>query len=123
MNFGQGKLNRLYGIQDLVEIIRSTIRESKDDEISELYQMGAMATGPLCRQRGEPMTSYISRRSRWWVRIMDLDPPFCVTEILHADYFLDCAGIFPDQKLMILTSTISPQAAFPFARARVQPRL
>ena len=51
--------------------------------------MGAMTTGPLCRQRGEPMTSYISRRTRWWVRIKELDRTFSATEILLADYLLD----------------------------------
>ena len=38
MDFGQDKLNRPDGVQSSVEIMRSTIRESKDDEISELHQ-------------------------------------------------------------------------------------
>ena len=74
MDFGQDKLNRPDGVQNLVGIMRSTIRESKDDGTSELYRMGARTTGELRRQRGEPMTSYISRRTRWWVRIKELDP-------------------------------------------------
>ena len=51
------------------------------------------------------MTSYISRWTRWWVRITELDPTFFVTETLLSDCLLDCAGRTPDQKLMILTST------------------
>ena len=112
--------------------MRSTIREPKDDEISELYRMGTMTTGPLCRQRGESMTSYISRRTRWWVHIKELDLQFFVTETLLADYLFDCAGISPDQMLMILTRTsnIKTRAAIEVAlrkqhsrsRARVQPR-
>ena len=82
MDFGQDKLNLPDGVPNLIEIMRSTIRESKDDEISELYRMGAMTTDPLCRQRGELMTSYISRRTRLWVRIKELDRRFSVTETL-----------------------------------------
>ena len=33
-DFGQDRLNRPDGVQALVEIMRSTIREPKDDEIS-----------------------------------------------------------------------------------------
>ena len=105
MDFGQDRLNRPDGAQALVEIMRSTVRESKDDEISQLYQMGALTTGPLCRQRGEPMVSYISSRTRRWVRIKQLDTNVSVTETLLADCLLDCAGLTPDQKRMILTST------------------
>ena len=59
------------------------------------------------------MTSYVSRRTRWWVRIKELDLQFSVTETLLADYILDCAGISPDQKLMILTSTSSIKTRAP----------
>ena len=48
MDFGQDKLNLPDGVQNLVEIMLSTTLESKDDEISELYGMNAMTTGPLC---------------------------------------------------------------------------
>ena len=51
------------------------------------------------------MTSYISRRTRWWVRIKQLDSSFFVTETLPVDYLLDFAGLTPDQKLVIVTST------------------
>ena len=94
MDFGQDKLNRPDEVPSLVEIMRSTIRESKDAEISELYRVGAMTTGPLCRLRGGPMTSYISRWLRWWVRIKELDPQFSATETLLADYLLDCVRFF-----------------------------
>ena len=49
MDFGQDKLNRPDGVQNLVEIMLSTIRESKDDEISERYRMGTKTTGELFR--------------------------------------------------------------------------
>ena len=85
MGFGQDKLNRPDGVQTLVEIMRSIIRKFKDDDISELYRMGALTPGPLCRQCGDTMTSHISRRTRWWVRIKELDLQFSVTENLLAD--------------------------------------
>ena len=69
MDFGQDRLSRPDGVQAVVEIMHVTIRESKGDEISELCRMGALTTGPVCGQSGEPMTSYISRRTRWWVGI------------------------------------------------------
>ena len=89
MDFGQDRLARLDGVRALVEIMRSTIRESKDDEISELYRTDAMTTSLLCRQRGEPMTRYISRRTGWWFRIKELGSQFSVTGTLLADHLLE----------------------------------
>ena len=105
IDLGVGTLNTPTGVKQLVDKMRETIREAMDDEISELYRLGAQTSGPLRRQRGEPMQSYISRRKRWWTRIRELDSSFNVSETLLADYLLDCAGLTRDQRLMILTST------------------
>ena len=40
-----------------------------------------------------------------WVCIKEVDSSFSVTETLLADYLLDYAGLTPDQKLKIPTST------------------
>ena len=69
MDLGVGTLNTPTGGNVLFEKMRETIREAKDDEISEFYRLGAQTSGPLNRQRGEPMQSYISRRKRWWTRM------------------------------------------------------
>ena len=105
IDLGVNTLNTPTGVKQLVDKMRESIREAKDDEISELYRLGAQTTGPLIRQRGEPMQSYISRRKRWWTRIRELDSSFNVSETLLADYLLDCAGLTKDQRLMILTVT------------------
>ena len=127
VDFGQDRLNRPDGVQALVELMCFANRESKNDDISELYRIGVLTTGLLCRRPGEPMASYVSRRSRWWVRIKELDPSLSLTESVLADNLLDCAGLTPDQEANDLDKhqqcqglardrDSSSQAAFVFAR-------
>ena len=71
------------------------------------------------------MTSYFSRRTRWWVCIKELDPQFSATETLLVGYLFHCAGISPDQKLMILTrsSNIKTRAVIEVSLRKQHSRL
>ena len=52
------------GIPTLVERIKSAIAGKRISEAKELYREGVKKHGELTRQRGEPMSSYVIRRSR-----------------------------------------------------------
>ena len=51
------------------------------------------------------MTSYLSRRSRWWKTLKILDPSLDISESLRTTLTLDLAGLSRQEKLMIMTST------------------
>ena len=53
------------GIPTLVDKIKSAIVGKRISEAKELYREGVEKHGELTRQRGEPMSSYAIRRSRW----------------------------------------------------------
>ena len=66
------KLLKYDGIDHLVEEIRKQAFPLQSEEASELCRQGQLITGPLAKQPGEPMLSYIARRKRWWSTIREL---------------------------------------------------
>ena len=49
------------------------------------------------------MTSYISRRKRWWRRVKSLDPELVIPDRELAKQLLQCANVSEDHILMIKT--------------------
>ena len=45
-----------------------------------LYRLGTQIGGMLSRQAGEPMTSYLSRRRRWWRKMRQQDKTVAISE-------------------------------------------
>ena len=74
-------------------------------EAKELYQVGHKTRGPMARQSGEPMVSFISRRKRWWSKLKLLDPTIELSTTILGDLMLDCSNMGEVEKLMVLTST------------------
>ena len=62
MDLGLDKVVHQDGIPLMIKEIQTSIEGKKLLESKELYREGAKLNGPLARQRGEPMHSYISRR-------------------------------------------------------------
>ena len=54
------------GRDHLIEHIRQQAFPLQSEEASELFRRGQLITGPLAKQQGEPMLSYIASRKRWW---------------------------------------------------------
>ena len=73
MDIGLDKVVHQDGIPLMIETLKKSIEGKKILESKELYREGAKTNGPLSRQRGEPMHSYISRRSRWYKKLTVLD--------------------------------------------------
>ena len=63
------------GIDQLIMALKKMIFPLQALEAKELFRVGQQIAGPLARQTGGSVTSYISRRRRWWRQVQELDNP------------------------------------------------
>ena len=70
-------------------------------EAQALFRSGQALRGPLSRQEGESIVSYIGRRRRWWTLMTQLDPRISLSDSLRAELLLELSGLTRDQQLMI----------------------
>ena len=68
-DMGLEKLLTPTGIDELISRIRAQVFPLRQQEARELFRVGQLPHGPLSRQSTESMTSYISRRRRWWRKL------------------------------------------------------
>ena len=95
----------LDSIDTLVGSNTEAASRNQKDEARELYKAGLLKNGPMSRQRGEPMTSYVSCRVRWHRRLQLFDPDTIVSENILAEPLLAGSGITHQKKLFVLTVT------------------
>ena len=76
MDLGRPKLITADGMPKLVEKMGAQVNTKSELEATELYKEGGKKKGPLSRQHGESMLSYVFRRKRWWTRLRTLDPKY-----------------------------------------------
>ena len=60
-------------IKTLMDRVEAHSARYKKDDARELHRAGTRTSGPMCRQSGESMISYVSRRRRWYKRLQLLD--------------------------------------------------
>ena len=73
MDLGREVLISTDGVPKLVEKMGKQVNTKSELEATELYKEGGKNMGPLSRQFGESMLSYVFRRRRWWTRLRTLD--------------------------------------------------
>ena len=71
----------------------------------ELLKQGMRIGGPMSRVRGEPMTSYISRRRRWWTLVHEMDNTLELGDTVQGSMMLEQAGLSRFEQNMVLTYT------------------
>eukprot|EP00439_Symbiodinium_sp_Y106_P070527 s569_g12.t1 len=98
-DIGLERLLQYDGIDHLVEEIRKQAFPLQSEEASELSRQGQLITGPLAKQPGEPMLSYIARRKRWWSTLRELDPDIRLSEAMR-----ELSGLDRTEQLMIKTA-------------------
>ena len=76
-------------------------------EAKELFRVGQMQHGPLSRQTGESVTSFISRRRRWWRQVKELDSNMLISDQMRAELLIESAGLTKQEQLMIRTASKS----------------
>ena len=91
-------------IPKVIEAVRKNLFPLVEQESKELYRLGTQIGGILSRQAGESMTSYLSRRNRWWRKLKQLDDTVQISEGILTDLLLDNAGINRQERLMVLTA-------------------
>ena len=85
MDLGENELAKDEGLAKLIEAVEKHVLTFKEDEARELFHEGSKTDGPLSRQKGETMVSYIARRRRWFTRLTSLDSNTKVSENILAD--------------------------------------
>ena len=73
MEIGLAKLMEANGLDLLVQKVQEWLFPQRTAEARELLKQGMRVGGPMSRVPGEPMTSYISRRRRWWTLVHEMD--------------------------------------------------
>ena len=72
-DLGIPSLTTADGVPTLIQAIEDSLFPITGVEAKELYDQGHKPHGPLSRQGGESLHSYISRRKRWWTTLSNLD--------------------------------------------------
>ena len=87
------------GIETLITTLKKMNFPLQSLEAKELFRVGQMQQGPLSRQTGESVTSFISRRRRWWRQVRELDSIFRsdACRASHRERWFDQAGAAHDQ--------------------------
>ena len=91
-------------IPKIIEKVRSNLFPLQEQESKELYRLGTQIGGMLSRQAGEPMTSYLSRRRRWWRKMKQQDKTVAISESILTDLLLDNAGVNRQERIMVITA-------------------
>ena len=92
-DIGLERLLKPDGIDHLIEQIRQQEFPLQSEEASELFRQGQLLSGPLAKQQGEPMLSYIARRKRWWSTLCELDPDIRLSEAMRANLLVELSGL------------------------------
>ena len=91
------------GPEELLKIFNTSLKPRREQEARELYAAGCREGGPMARQNGEPMSSYVARRRAWWAALQGLDSELQIPDLILSEQILQNAGITEDHKLMIRT--------------------
>ena len=103
-DIGLERLLKHDGIDLLIQKVKEQAFPLQGEEASELFRQGQLLTGPLSKQSGEPMLSYISRRKRWWVTLRELDPEVRLSEATRANLLVELSGLSRQEQLMVRTA-------------------
>ena len=104
-DIGVENLCKKGGIDELMEKMQKLAFPTIRQEASQLYAIGHEKNGILSRQHGEPMSSYIERRSQWWKMMKEFDKNVVISDDIRGDQLLENSGLTRDQKNRILVST------------------
>ena len=89
-------------------------------EARELLKQGMRIGGPMSRVPGEPMTSYISRRRRWWTLVHEMDNTLELGDTVQGSMMLEQAGLCRFEQNMVLTYTKGQRTMTAIAEALLE---
>ena len=105
MAIGLAKLMEADGLDLLVQKVQERLFPQRTAEARELLKQGMRVGGPMSRVPGEPMTSYVSRRRRWWILVHEMDNTLELGDTVQGSKMLEQAGLSRFELNMVLTCT------------------
>ena len=91
------------GTEKLMKALADELMPMRRQAALELYNAGTVPQGPLSRQQGESMSSYLLRREAWWNNLKELDSSLQVSETILGEQTLAQAGLQPMEVQMVRT--------------------
>ena len=106
-DLGVGTLMKDGGIKTLIATLKKMICPLQFLEAKELLRVGQMQHGPLSRQTGLSVTSFISRCRRWWRQVKELDSNMLISDQMRSELLIESVGLTKRKQLMIRTASKS----------------
>ena len=91
------------GTEKLMQALADELMPMRRQAALELYNAGMVPQGPLSRQQGESMSSYLLRREAWWNNLKELDSSLQVSETIMGEQTLSQSGLQPMEIQMVRT--------------------
>ena len=120
MEIGLAKLMEANGLDLLVQKVQERLFPQQTAEARELLKQGMRIGGPMSRVPGEPMTSYISRRRRWWTLVHEMDNTLELGDTVQGSMMLEQAGLSRFEQNMVLTYTKGQRTMTAIAEALLE---
>ena len=105
MEIRLAKLMEANGLDLLVQKVQERLFPQRTAEARELLKQGISIGGPMSRVSGEPMTSYISRRRRWWTLVHEMDNTLELVDTVQGSMMPKQSGLSRFEQNMVLTYT------------------
>ena len=120
MEIGLAKLMEANGLDLLVQKVHERLFPQRTAEARELLKQGVRIGGPTSRVPGEPMTSYIPRRRRWWTLVREMDNTLELGDTVQGSMMLEQAGLSRFEQNMVLTYTKGQRTMTAIAEALLE---
>ena len=122
MEIGLAKLMEANGLDLLVQKVQERLFPQRTAEARELLKQGMRIGGPMSRVPGEPMTSYISRRRRWWTLEHEMDNTLELGDTVQGSMMLERAGLSQFEQNVVLTYTKGQRTMTAISEALLEQR-
>ena len=120
MEIGFAKLMEANGIDLLVQKVQERLFPQRTAEARELLKQGMRIGGPMSRVPGERMTSYISRRRRWWTLVHEMDNTLELGDTVQGSMMPEQGGLSRLEQNMVLTYTKGQRTMTAIAEALLE---
>ena len=118
MEIGLAKLMEANGFDLFVQKVQERLFPQQTAEARELLKQGMRIGGPMSRVPGEPMTSCISRRRRWWTIVHEMDNTLELGDMVQGS--MEQAGLSGFEQNMVLTYTKGQRTMTTIAEALLE---
>ena len=120
MEIGLTKLMEANGLDLLVQKVQERLFPQRTAEAREQLKQAMRIGGPMSQVPGEPMTSYFSRRCRWWTLVHEMDNTLELGDTVQGSMMLEQGGLSWFEQNMVLTYTKGQRTMTAIAEALLE---